>query len=162
MSSRTQAILIGGAFIGVLSALPIISIANCCCLWLIGGGMVTAYLLQQGQTGPVSVADGALGGCLAGVCGAVVYVIVSIPVQLLTLPIQERMAELVGGTADLPPEVAEMLDQISGVGVASVLFGFVFMLVLGVIFSTLGGLLGAVIFRREALVATEGGAGASD
>ena len=38
----------GGFFIGVLSALPIVGAANlCCCLWVICGGMVAAYLLSR-------------------------------------------------------------------------------------------------------------------
>ena len=43
----TQAVLLGGLFIGVLSALPIINLANCCCLWIVGGGAIAAYLGQQ-------------------------------------------------------------------------------------------------------------------
>ena len=149
MSSRSQAILIGGTFTGVLSALPIVSVANCCCVWLIGGGVITAYLLQQGQDEPIRLGDAAVGGCLAGVFGAFVSAIVSVPVQLVTQPLQRQLADLVRGNSDVPPEVAEMIEQVSGAGVASVLFGFIFMLVLGTIFSTLGGLLGGVIFRRD-------------
>ena len=70
---RAQAVLIGGTFIGVLSALPIISLANICCTWVIGGGVVTAYLLQQGQRAPILLSDGAVAGFLAGVCGACIY-----------------------------------------------------------------------------------------
>ena len=153
MSARMQAVLIGGVFIGVLSALPVISIANCCCLWVIGGGAVAAYLLQQGQPQPIEVGDGALVGCLAGVCGAFVYAVVSIPVQLMIGPIQEQMAEFLRGNADLPPELLEMLDQVNAADPAVVVFGFLFMFVMmlgvGVIFGTLGGLLGAVIFRKS-------------
>ena len=32
-----QPVLLGGLFLGVLSALPIISAGNCCCLWTLGG-----------------------------------------------------------------------------------------------------------------------------
>ena len=39
-----QPVLFGGLFMGVLSALPIISLGNCCCVWVAGGGAVTAYL----------------------------------------------------------------------------------------------------------------------
>ncbi len=69
--TRAQPILLGGLFIGVLSALPIVSVANCCCLWIIGGGVLTAYLLQQSQPRPIQPLDGALGGFLAGVLGAI-------------------------------------------------------------------------------------------
>ena len=146
MSSRSQAILIGGTFTGVLSALPIVSVANCCCVWLIGGGAITAYLLQQGQTEPIGLADASVGGCLAGVFGASVSAVVSVPIQLVTQPLQRRMADLLRGNADVPPELVE---QLGGAGVGAVLFGFVVMLVLGMVFSTLGGLLGAVVFRSR-------------
>ena len=155
MSSRTQAVLIGGAFTGVLSALPIVSLANCCCLWLIGGGVVASYLLQQGQTEPVEIGDGAVVGCLAGVVGAFVHTAVSIPIQLATRPMQRQMAELLRDNAEVPPEVAEMLDQLSMGGPIVLLVGFIFMLVLGAVFSTLGGILGVVIFRRDRVASTD-------
>ena len=147
MSSRAQAILIGGMFTGVLSALPIVSVANCCCVWLIGGGAITAYLLQQGQSEPISLADASVGGCLAGVFGAFVSAVISVPIQLLTQPLQRQMADLFRGNADIPPELAEMVEQLSGASVGAVLFGFVVMLLLGMVFSTLGGLLGSIVFR---------------
>jgi hypothetical protein len=149
MTTRAQAILIGGAFVGVLSALPIISVANVCCTWLIGGGVVAAYLLQQGQRDPISPSDGAGVGCLAGVVGAFVYAAVSVPIQLVLAPMQERVADLFSTNADVPPEVFEVLDQLSQSGTAVFLFGFVVMLVLGVVFSTLGGAIGAVFVRRN-------------
>ena len=148
MSPRTQAVLIGGAFTGVLSALPIVNLANCCCLWLVGGGAVAAYLLQQSRPQPLEVADGAIVGCLAGIFGAVVHSLVSIPMLLVTGPIQQRMAEALRGNAELPPEVAQLLDQV-GASPIAMLFGFFFMLLLGAVFSTLGGVLGAVVFGRR-------------
>jgi hypothetical protein len=40
--------LLGGLFIGVLSSLPYIKGGNvCCCLWVISGGMLAAWLMQQ-------------------------------------------------------------------------------------------------------------------
>jgi hypothetical protein len=155
MSSRAQAILIGGTFAGVLSALPIVSVANCCCVWLIGGGAITAYLLQQGQSEPVSLADASVGGCLAGVFGAFVSAVVSVPIQLVTQPLQRQMADLLRGNADVPPELAEMVEQLSGAGMGAALFGFVVMLVLGMVFSTLGGLFGGVVFRPSRPVAND-------
>ena len=148
MSPRTQAVLIGGAFTGVLSALPIVSLANCCCLWVVGGGVVAAYLLQQSQPQPLEVGDGALVGCLAGVFGAFVSTLVSIPVRLVTGPVLEQMTEMIRGNAELPPEVVEILGQLDEVGGLAILIGFFFMLFVGLVFSTLGGVLGAVVFSR--------------
>jgi hypothetical protein len=83
-ASLTQPALIGGLVGGVLSALPLVSGGNlCCCLWVVSGGVVAAYLLQQNQTAPIVASDGALVGLLAGVVGAFVYLVVSIPINLL-------------------------------------------------------------------------------
>jgi hypothetical protein len=107
-----QPVLFGGLFMGVLSALPIISLGNCCCLWVMGGGMVTSYLTQHGRTEPLQLGEGAFGGFLAGVLGAVVYAVVSIPVQLATAPIQRSMLEgWLNSAADVPPEAREMLER---------------------------------------------------
>jgi hypothetical protein len=144
-----QPVLFGGLFMGVLSALPIISLGNCCCLWVIGGGMVTAYLTQHGRPDPIQLGDGALGGFLSGVVGAVVYAVVALPIQLVTAPVQRRLMDgLLESAADVPPEVREMLEGLgAGGGLSAVAIGFFFMLAVGMVFSTLGGLFGALIFR---------------
>ena len=57
-TSKTNPVLVGGLVMGVLSALPIISAGNlCCCLWIISGGLVAAYVLQQNQPTPITPAD---------------------------------------------------------------------------------------------------------
>jgi hypothetical protein len=145
---------------GVLSALPIISAGNvCCCLWVVSGGLVAAYLLQQNQPAPITAADGALVGLLAGLIGALVAFVVSIPVSILVAPMERAMAEralAMAGT--MPPEVREMLEQYGQgqsnpgfVGMAILrLVGLFIFLIVGSIFSTLGGLLGAAIFAKKA------------
>ena len=147
--AQLQPVLFGGLFMGVLSALPIISLGNCCCLWVAGGGAVTAYLNQHGSSEPIQLGEAAFGGFLAGVVGAVVYAIVSLPIQLVTAPLERGIINgLLESSADLPPEVRDMIESVgSGGGVLTVLLGFVFMLGVGMVFSPLGGLLGALIFR---------------
>jgi len=148
-------VLLGGAFIGVLSALPFVSVANCCCLWIIGGGAIAAYLLQQEQAAPIAASDGARVGFLAGVVGAVVYVVVAVPVQLVMAPLERRMRErLLDSAADVPPQIRELLDRFGGLAdeqgvIAGLVVGFVVMLVGGMVFATLGGALGAALFRRQ-------------
>ena len=145
-----QPVLFGGLFMGVLSALPIISLGNCCCLWVTGGGVVTAYLTQHGRPTPIQLGEGALGGLLAGILGAVVYTVVSLPLQFVTAPLQRGMMDgLLEAGADVPPEVLEMIENLgSGGGLVALFIGFFFMLAVGMVFSTLGGLLGALIFRK--------------
>src|SRR5262245_14741497 len=142
---------------GVLSALPFISAGNfCCCLWLIAGGAVATYLLQQNQSDPVTPSDGALVGLLAGLVGACVTLVLSIPIGILMAPVQQAMIDRVlemSGT--MPPAVREMLENSrqQGLGIgARILFAFgsfVAYLVLGAIFATLGGVLGALMFKRK-------------
>jgi hypothetical protein len=146
-----QAVLAGGAVFGVLSALPVVD--TCCCLWMVCGGMAAAYLTQQGRPEPIQLGDGALAGLLAGVAGAVIYAVTSLPVQFVTAPIRRRLVEgLIDSAAELPPELRQFLDGFGADGgVGSLFLGLVLMfplmLILGSIFSTLGGLLGALIFR---------------
>ena len=155
-----QPALLGGLFIGVLSALPIINVANCCCLWIIGGGALAAYLTQQSDPRPITPGRGALAGLIAGVTGAVIALAIAIPVDVLMAPIQERMiSEMLAGSSDMPPEARawlEMLGQRAS-GPLRYVLGFAFQLFAGIIFAPLGGLVAALFFRREAPPALGGG-----
>ena len=148
-----QAVLIGGAFNGVLSALPIIELGNCCCLWVSGGGAITAWLLQREQAEPLDLGEGALAGLLAGVVGAAVFAVVSVPVQM----VMGSLGMFEVGSLDVPPEVRELIEALSSSVALRVLLGFVIMLIVSAIFSTLGGLLGAFLFRKAGSPAGPGG-----
>ena len=148
-----QAILIGGSFNGVLSALPIIELGNCCCLWVTGGGSITAWLLQREQAESLELGEGALAGLLAGVVGAVVFAVVSVPVQM----VMGSLGMFEVGALDVPPEVQELVEALSSSVALRVLIGFVTMLIVSAMFSTLGGLLGAYLFRKPAPPAAPGG-----
>ena len=157
-SNLTQPALIGGLVMGVLSALPIISAGDlCCCLWILSGGLTAAYVLQQRQTTPITQGDGALAGLFAGLVGAFVYLLLSIPITMLVAPMERLLFQrIVENSRNMPPEFREMMERLSNrdgrYTAAGYVFrfgiGFMFMLVLGAIFSTLGGLLGAVFFRK--------------
>ena len=118
-----------------------------------GGGVIAAYLMQQSHLVEITLQDGAVGGFLAGIVGAFVYVIVAVPVQLFMAPIQRRVAQgILDAAGAVPPELRDLLEDMSS-GVGGVIVGLMFMffvlLVLGVIFATLGGVLGALMFRRN-------------
>jgi hypothetical protein len=149
-ASLTQPALIGGLVGGVLSALPLIAAGNlCCCLWIVSGGAVAAYVLQQNQSLPIAPGDGALVGLLAGVIGAFVYVVLSIPINFLVAPMDRVLLQRLGETmGNMPPEFRQYAAASMSAGVRMVL-GFVLMLVLGAIFSTIGGWLGALVFRKK-------------
>jgi hypothetical protein len=143
-----QPALVGGAVGGVLSALPIISAGNlCCCLWVVSGGAAAAYVLQQNRQTSITPGDGALAGLLAGLAGALIYLLLSVPITILMAPVERVMLERIIESGRMPPEFQEFVGTYAGNAV-KLAVGFFFMLVVGSIFSTLGGLLGAAVFKK--------------
>jgi hypothetical protein len=149
VSSKLQPALLAGLAIGVLSGLPFVNMVNlCCCLWVVGGGVLAAYLLQQNQLPPISYGDGALVGLLAGILGFLVSSIVGMFVSLLPPPIggpfHERFAEMM---REMPPDARELVEQV-GIGALSVFFAFIGFCVTAVM-AAVGGLIGTAIFQKK-------------
>ena len=142
--------ILGGLFIGILSALPIVNC--CCCLWIAGGGFLAAYLQSQRQPISLTILQGAQIGVMAGVVGAVVWLLVSTALSPLNL----RFLELAGNAPDMPPEVRDMIETMKGNGlegnafsVAGKAFSFVLTLCIMSIISTIGGMTGAAYFKKD-------------
>jgi hypothetical protein len=140
--------------IGVLSALPIINVANCCCAWILFGGALAAYLMQQNHPERIEVGDGALVGLLAGVAGACVWLILSIPINAALAPFQDQlMQRALRNAPDMAPEARAFLERLSASGPAtglSLVFSFFVMLCISSVFGMVGGLFGALMFRKAA------------
>ena len=135
----------------MLSALPIVAVGNvCCCLWVVLGGVVAAYVLQQRLSIPVTPADGALVGLLAGLIGAVVYLVLSIPITLVMAPFERQLVERLASFGNTPPWLGDYANRSVGLRVAGIALDFIIRLFLGAIFSTIGGLVGAVLFAKKA------------
>jgi hypothetical protein len=148
-----QPALLGGLFIGVLSALPIVSVCNCCCLWVIGGGVLAAHLDRQQDPRPMTARRGAIAGLLAGVVGAFVWLIASSIVNVVMAPLQDEMIAAVARNArDLPPELRAWLDELSESepSLGASIFWFGVMLVIGSALSSVGGAIAASYFRKDA------------
>jgi len=147
--NKLQPALLGGLFIGVLSALPVVNFANCCCLWVIGGGVLAAYLMQQNHPVAIQIADGALVGLLAGLFGGVLWAVLSIPLERMTSEFARDFIErLLESNQGLPIETREWIDNITG-GPVAVAFRFFTSVAIGVIFGMLGGVLGAAMFKKN-------------
>jgi hypothetical protein len=145
-----HAALLGGLFIGVLSALPIIKFANCCCIWIIGGGMVAAYLNQQNDPRTITPGRGALAGLLAGVVGAFVWLVMALALRAVLAPLQQRIAGSVLRSApDMPPEVRAIFESAGSSSMLEYVAVFMLFLFAGSAVSTVGGLLGAAFFRND-------------
>src|SRR3954465_9421700 len=148
----TLAVLLGGLFIGVLSALPIVNVGNCCCLWIVSGGAIPAYFPQKEDARPLGLLGGARVGFRAGLFGALVWLLASIVINRVVAPLQENTADLMLRNAtDMPPEVRGWLESLgNNAGAAAVVGGFLFQLFVATPFAALGGLLGAALFGGRA------------
>ncbi|MEI6670112.1 MAG: hypothetical protein WCP29_18340, partial [Acidobacteriota bacterium] len=104
----------GGLFLGVFSALPFISAGNlCCCMWVIGGGMVAAYVLQSNAPQAITIGDGATVGLMAGIIGAVVQTVLALPVKFLMGGVAERtLQQIVGSNPDIPDNLKQLMETL--------------------------------------------------
>lgn len=143
--------LLGGLFIGVLSSLPYIKGGNvCCCLWVISGGALAAWLMQQNTPRPVTAGEGAVVGLLSGLVGTVVWIAWGVIGLVVFSSSPFDMADFqraMGEAEGMTPEAREALESLSPavmLVVGGVIWAFVSMA-----FATLGGLLGAMLFKRK-------------
>jgi hypothetical protein len=156
-SGYGQPAFIGGLVMGVLSALPVINVGNaCCCMWVLSGGLVAAYVLQQNQTMPITPGDGALVGLLAGLLGAVIESVIAVPLSIVMAPLQRQMFErFLDMAGNMPPDLRDMMDRFGrggrpfGFMILGRIVALMFWMCIGAVFSTVGGLLGVAIFKKQ-------------
>jgi hypothetical protein len=149
-ASVLQAPLLGGLFIGILSALPVVSLGNCCCLWIVSGGVLAAYLDQQRDPLPITTSRGAFAGFVAGIIGAFVWLVVSMGLDVLLAPLRQMVeGEMVRIAREAPPDVRALLESMNASSPLRYTLNFFLLLCAGGIFSTLGGVLGAAFFRND-------------
>src|SRR5215213_10150387 len=127
--------VIGGVVVGLLSAIPFIN--YCCCIWAIGGGALACFLYIKSSPVPVRPGDGAMIGAMAGLVGAVIYLIIGLPIALVYGAAAMEQAFTQSGVR-LPFSGTILL-------VISALIGALFLLVLAV----LGGLIAVPIVEKR-------------
>ena len=148
---RYQPALLGGLFIGVLSTLPIVDSLNaCCCLWVVTGGVLVTYLLQQNTPTPVATGEAALQGLIAGAIGALImcagkYALAAVTVGPDAI---EQMRAAISSNNDLPPEMKDnAMRFLTGRNIVLI---FVFLSVpMYAVFSMAGSFLGLAFFRKK-------------
>jgi len=151
MNNKLKPALIGGVLLGLLSAIPFVNWVNfCCCLWAIVGGLIASYMYVKNSATPVNAGDGAIVGALAGGIGAAIYVVVGIPLSIVTgAAVRNIMINLL---ASLNPEQASLIRtqmEAQGESIASaIIFGLIGAVVL-IVFSVIGGLIGIPLFEKR-------------
>lgn len=147
--ARFQPALLGGLFIGVLSALPILNFANCCCLWVILGGMLTVYLDQQNLPTPIETSQAALGGLIAGAIGGLISSIAGMfMLSMAGGGWREGMDQALSNMPDMPAETADMIRSLME-GPAMAIVSVAITVPLYAVFGMLGALLGTAFFRKK-------------
>ena len=156
-SAMFSAALIGGAGAGILSGIPFV---NClCCLWIIGGAMLAAYLLAKDSPVVLTAGDGAIVGVFTGIVAVVVQAIISFLFRPVNREFFRRMMERFAEYAEeMPPGIEDFFEGGSTqVSVPAFLIGI---LVSAIVFSALGalgGIIGISLFGKKFLPSkTEG------
>jgi hypothetical protein len=146
--------LFGGLFIAVLSLLPFVRAGNyCCCLWVVVGGLLAAYVTQQNHPWPITLGDGLRAGALAGLTGAVLALAAGMAIDLFYGDWASRYgADLLeaypDGSAELRAQ-RRALTHDRGMLVATALFAVLYVAV-DVTFAAIGGLVGVLFFKKPA------------
>jgi hypothetical protein len=147
--------LIGGVILGILSALPIVGLFNCfCCAWIIGGGVLAAYLYVKDSSVPVTMGRGVALGLLTGIIGTIVYALFSIPLFLFGpgTNFMEHMRQSLERMPNVPPETLQMLQSFyarGGMGAFIYAMIIIFMLIVSSLFGMLGGVIGVALFEKR-------------
>ena len=159
--------LIAGGSLGFVSGLPI---SNCaCCLWAAGAGFLAAFLYSRNCKSAGAGFDtgkGGVVGLLAGAVFGVVGSLVNSAFSLLTGGLDiESMREAINANPMISdPEAADQAIQLFE-SIGPMVFVLIFALiwiVLGVIFSGLGGLIGGAAFKVDATHTDTGGGWSSN
>ena len=151
--------MIGGVALGILSAFPGLNYCNCvCCAWVIGGGILAAYLYVRDSPFPVTMGRGAVVGLTAGAIGAVACSLFSIPLQLILNGVggateaMERFQELMTNNPDFPEEARRVVetfflreDAMTLIAVFTFFINIVFFLPVAM----LGGAIGVAVFEKR-------------
>jgi hypothetical protein len=152
--------VIGGAFLGVTSAIPLLNAFNCCCcLLVIGGGALAAFLYLRScppDSPRVTYGDGALLGLLTGAVGAVVWTIVELPLAFFQMRwfgthYLGRLHDVLD-RVDLPRQVVDLLEEIAASGhlhPLAILITAGRNLLVALVFATIGAVLGVALFQKR-------------
>ena len=143
---------LGGLFIGIQSALPNVGAANCCCcLWIVSGGVLAAYLAGLNRPLSLTPLEGALVGASAGLIGAFIWIPVTLVMEAIMRPLQEAfIGSILQNARDLPPEARDVLEGLTEPSSAGrYVFGFMLMFFGGTVFAAVGGVLAAMFFRKD-------------
>lgn len=143
MNHKTKLIILGGLLIGFLSAIPFLGWGFPVYAFL--GAMLVSYFYVTKSPVRIQAGDGAIFGLLTGVAGGIASVIIYIGIQLIFLII----GIVIQAVLSKDPGAVGFSAVFSG-GFAVIYTIITAFCSLGIVlFSLLGGLLGASIFEKR-------------
>jgi hypothetical protein len=151
--------LYGGIIIGVISAVPGLSLLNCfCCAGIMLGGFFAVFFYKKDLTAnmpPLSSNDGLRLGALAGVFGAVVSLILSRLVLTMfgggDVETIKSLLDSFGVSKQLPEGALDELE--TGMRGPLGFFQVVISFIINPLFGLIGGLIGYAVFKPKILPA---------
>jgi len=140
--------VIGGAIMGVISAVPGLNMINClCCAGVILGGFFAVYFYKKNLGDQELIySDGALLGALAGVFGALIGALLS---AIIGVNFDQMFQQMMQYSDEIPPEAIEMIENLQNNRGALFIMSAAMGLVIDVIFGVLGGILGVAILGKK-------------
>ncbi len=144
--------LIGGALIGIISAIPVINWINCfCCAGVIIGGILAVHLYNKNLAGlELTSSDGVTLGLMAGASGALISTVLT---SMITGGVKRQIDRVLEYSSEMPPEVEDALLRVQEMGgeMFFVIIGLIFSLVIFSIFGIIGGLIAVSVFKKKQL-----------
>jgi zinc ribbon protein len=151
-----QPALAGGMFLALTWSVPIINFGNAlCCMWVLMGGGIAAFMVSKQRPAGITYGDGAFAGVLSGLVGAVFATLLSIPIQIISARIfgsqqqafEEMMKDVPGFEGPMKDLLLEMASpQITA---AKLLFVFISDLLIFALFAMVGGILTVAILNKR-------------
>jgi hypothetical protein len=150
--------LTAGIAFGAVASVPFLSLLNCfCCALVVGCGFFASWL-YAGECRRHLVGFRAGTGAMVGLIAGAFYAMTeSVLETLIRLTIGDPTARValsaLQSLPNLPAENRDMLEQAlrqaseASPTVASFVLGFFMMVLIAAVFSTIGGLIGASVFR---------------
>jgi hypothetical protein len=152
MSTKQNAILVGGLVGGVLSTSPLSAINCLCCLGVILGALAGVWYYTNEENTSIEAGDGALLGAGSGVAATLVSLVLTLVLSSIGLvPGTEEQLQAAMQQEGMTPDAREMLKNIAEFAASTV--GMIVLTgataLVYAIFGALGGAIGASIFGDD-------------
>ncbi len=130
---------------GFLSGFPLLNLGNClCCLWIVGGGVFASYLYQGKSGEKISSGDGMMVGAMAGLVSALMATVLDMLFAYWSRDLLLKILEAYG------TETSPFLNYQGYFTPRGFTSTLLIRIVIFAIFASIGGALGAALFKPKA------------